>query len=91
MGWTACIAESRPVLIIEVVDEHLRALGSSAAQVLGRLAEHGYDLWNMTTGGLRKVALDQPTTANVLATFPGVHDRYINRLMNARFFRNQVT
>lgn len=49
-GLTDTIARMQPVIFIEVIDEYLRAQGSSAHRIIQWLSEHNYYMENAHTG-----------------------------------------
>jgi FkbM family methyltransferase len=53
-GMAATLSAQRPEIIVEVTDEFLRALGSSARQLLALLRGHGYRVWRLDDNGALK-------------------------------------
>jgi FkbM family methyltransferase len=51
-GALRTIASQRPNLFVEVDDQSLRAMGSSASTLLGFIAEHGYECYHVVKGKL---------------------------------------
>lgn len=82
---------SPPVLVIEVIEEHLSHLGATPEDVLGPLRARGYRCYSLTPRGLVPRE-PEPTgwlSANVLALKPGAHDAVLERLRGLRFSRDQ--
>jgi FkbM family methyltransferase len=74
-GATEILRETRPHIIIELEDSHLRRMGSSAEEVLGLLGAHGYHFFHAHEGRTGEIALsrlDDPLQSrsgpNVFAT-----------------------
>jgi hypothetical protein len=50
-GMAATLSARHPEIIVEVTDGFLRALGSSAGQLLALLRGHGYRVWRLDDDG----------------------------------------
>jgi FkbM family methyltransferase len=69
-GAEQTLGSLRPAWYVEADDDHLRAMGSSAAQLVRRFVGHGYGIHQVTPGGIGP-ALD---LADVIAALkPGVY------------------
>jgi FkbM family methyltransferase len=72
-GMERCLARDSPHLIVEVTDEYLRGMGSSAASLVTLLQRHGYSMFRIDADRLRPVAsverlIDCPSQFNALFT-----------------------
>lgn len=83
--------ENPPVVVLELSDRQLRAAGSSAQALLGDIAATGYDLWRITTRGLRPVSGVPTRNMNVVLLHPQWHAHEARLLRRTRFPRDWTT
>jgi FkbM family methyltransferase len=89
-GATNLLAARSPALLLEMLPGHLTRQGGSQAELVARLAETGYLIFNLTPQGL---ATRGEFTSNVLALAPQWErfDRVVATLERTPFPRNQTT
>jgi FkbM family methyltransferase len=80
-----------PVLVVEIIAEHLARLGSTPDDVLEPLRQAGYACYSLTPRGLRERPAGAAgwLSANVLALRPTEHAAALQRLSSYRFSRDQ--
>jgi FkbM family methyltransferase len=85
-GMTRLLEAQRPSIILELTDAFLRELGSSAAEAILFLKEHGYELYRIDWDGLRRLGDDESTQINVFAWPPKAQrgDRWREMLRDDR-------
>ncbi|HUQ63769.1 MAG TPA: FkbM family methyltransferase [Acidimicrobiales bacterium] len=89
-GMTNLLRDSRPMVVLEVLDAHLRAADTSIADIQQHFAGYGYSIWNLTRRGIREFGDQLGHSQNVLAAHAGDHDGALNVLRRARFRPNQT-
>jgi hypothetical protein len=57
-GMSGCLARDEPDVILEVTDQYLRALGSSAESLVRFLADLGYSMYQIGANSLARI--DRP-------------------------------
>ena len=89
-GATNLLTARSPALLLEIVPGHLSRQGRSQTELVARLAELGYMIFNLTPRGL---AARGPFTPNVLALAPrwDRFNRVVLALERTPFPRNQNT
>ena len=80
-----------PVVVVEVIAEHLARLGSTPDEVLEPLRAAGYTCYSLTPRGLRErpPGADGWLSANVLALRQADHAAVLEQLVTHRFSRDQ--
>jgi FkbM family methyltransferase len=100
-GGVASLRRFRPLLLIEVVPEHLAAQGSTVDDLLELLADLDYRVWNFDTDGVSRLRMaDEAPSHNVIAAHRDVRiparqpssasQRRIRRLTRAIMLRSPV-
>lgn len=82
---------SPPVVLLEVVLDHLSRLGFAVQDALGPLTDAGYSVYSLTTSGLQEVTdPSQCEATNVLALHPRHHNSILRDLAFKPFPRDQT-
>lgn len=92
-GALDCLESHRPVMVLEVIDSHLRRAGSSVSELQALLAENDYSLWYLTQRGLSPASdPGSQATPNALAVPRKTRrgDHLLEQLRETRFRRNQT-
>jgi FkbM family methyltransferase len=71
-GATEILRDVRPHIIIELDESHLRRMGSSAAEVLALLGDHGYQFFQAHEGGNGEFTLSRLDDPLLLRSNPNI-------------------